>query len=218
MRKLILGISIALLMTSCTLGLSNKKDVNPITKSESSTTNYTEDIDKMSGKIRSTEEFQSCMKQQSTMCIQTVGMKIAQKTKDAEFCKELTNPDQQSSCEFAVTMINAQEKTDEKVCDILKNPKYLEQCKIQIYRQTAISKNDITICNQIDVLLLSWAKTDEKNQNHGIQKDQCIMQFVMNNMNSKLFDCQWILDESSYQTCQKTIKDRAKSIEKSTSK
>ena len=50
---------------------------------------YTEIISGTTEKIKNTEEFQACMHQQANMCIQAVGMDIAQKTKDMSFCKEL---------------------------------------------------------------------------------------------------------------------------------
>lgn len=195
MQKLIFGLSILLLITSCSLGPVDTDTKNIAQKNGSGITTYTEDVEKMSGKIRNTEEFQGCMKQQSTMCIQTIGMQIAQKTKDASFCKELTTIEQQSSCEFAITIVNAQEKNDEKLCDILSNPKYLQQCKIQIYRQEAIKKDDVALCDKIDIIMLKATNTGESNSDNGIQKDQCIMQFVMNNKNAKEIDCERIGDE-----------------------
>lgn len=197
-------------MTSCTLGSTDSDSDKVAQKTASGITTYTEDIDQISGKIKGTEEFQSCMKQQSTMCIQTVGMQIAQKTKDASFCKELPNIEQQESCEFAITMVNAQEKNDEKLCDTINNPAYKWQCKIQIYRQTAIATNDIAVCDKIDVIMLKSTNTGEinNNNNNGVQKDQCILQFVMNNKNAKEIDCERIGDDWLLKTCKIMIKDK----------
>jgi hypothetical protein len=208
MQKLILGLSILLIMTWCTLGETNNSTKEIVQKNESEITTYTEDVEKMSWKIRSTEEFQDCMKQQSNMCIQTAGMQIAQKTKDASFCKELWNMEQQASCEFAITMVNVQEKNDEKLCDTLSNPKYKQQCKIQSYRQTAILNDDITVCDKIDIILLKETNTGELNNDNGMQKDQCIMQFIMNNKNAKEIDCERIGDEWSLKTCKTMMKNK----------
>lgn len=203
-------------MTSCTLGTVDNNTNNIEQKTESGTTTYTEDVEKMSWKIRNTEEFQGCMKQQSSMCIQTVGMQIAQKTKDSSFCKELSTTEQQASCEFAITMVNAQEKNDEKLCDVLSNPKYKQQCKIQIYRQTAILNNDIAICDKIDVIMLKETNTGEINNDKGSQKDQCIMQFAMNNKNAKEIDCERIGDEWTLKTCKTLIKNKNPIVSDST--
>jgi hypothetical protein len=148
MKKILILIVLASL-TSCTLG-SNTSN-NPVSTGVAllPQTTFQEDIASTSEKISGTAEFNSCVKQQVGMCTQTVGMQIAQKSKDPLFCKELNTPDQQSSCEFAITMVTAREKNDVKLCDTIVNPNYKTQCKSELYRQEAMSKNDITLCEKI---------------------------------------------------------------------
>jgi hypothetical protein len=147
----------------------------------SGSTSYKQDIENFSEKIKNSEEFNGCMKQHATMCIQSVGMEMAQKAKDVNFCKELSGKDQQLSCEFAIAMITAQEQNNDKVCDTLTDEYYARQCKIQLYKQDATNKKDINVCNKIDVLLQNGSGSRDT----GTEKDQCILQYVMSVESSK---------------------------------
>ncbi|MBC7503515.1 hypothetical protein H7169_00930 [Candidatus Gracilibacteria bacterium] len=207
MKNIVIIASVLLILASCSQGTKDKNPqvVNPKINTVSGTT-YTQDIDSTSAKIRETPEFQSCMKQQATMCIQSTGMQIAQKSKDATFCKELSNADQRSSCEFAITMVNAQEKNDIKLCDSLTDMNYKKQCQLQIYRQEAISKNDITICDKISTLMAPTGTGT--NRDNMMQKDQCILQIVMSSKTSSEKDCEKISDTRSVEMCKTMIKNR----------
>jgi hypothetical protein len=212
MKKLILSLSVLLLLSSCTAWQSDTNTTDTSAKTETSNTNtttYKQDIEDTSSKIKDSTEFEGCMKQQSSMCIQSAGMQIAQKMKDAKFCQELSNLEQRSSCEFAVVMINAQGKNDITLCDSLTSENYKQQCKMQLYRQDAIAKNDITLCDKIDIIMKS-NNTGELNTGMGTQKDQCIMQFIMNNSTATELDCEKILDESSLMMCKMMVKEKAK--------
>ncbi len=214
MKKLILSLSMLLLVSSCTMGTIGTNPTNTAVKVESASTastTYQQDIDSTSQKIKSAPEFESCMKQQSSMCIQSTGMQIAQKSKDASFCKELQNTDQRSSCEFAVTMINAQEKNDITLCNTLTNARYLQQCKMELQKQDAIRKNDITLCDKIDIIMKS-TNTGEINMAIGTQKDQCIVQFIMNSPSATEIDCEKILDDSQLLMCKMMIREKIKRI------
>lgn len=212
MKKLIFIVLGLLILGSCSLTSKTEKTSNtaPTTANEqiaqASKTTYAEDIENTSDKIKNTDEFKGCMKQQATMCIQSTGMQIAQKMKDTAFCKELSSPEQQESCEFAITMVNAQEKNDDKLCDTLKNAQYIKQCKIQIYRQEAIDKKDITICGKIDALR-NWTGA-ESTVDTNMQKDQCIMQFIMSSPTSDEKDCTKLTDDASFQMCTTMVKNR----------
>lgn len=212
MKKFLISLSLLLVLASCTsTPTDNKQTINIPTKSSSvNTTTYTQDIESTSSKIRDTSEFQGCMKQQATMCIQTTGMQIAQKTKDATFCKELSNVDQRSSCEFAITMINAQEKNDIKLCESLTNSTYMKQCKSQIYRQEAVAKHDITLCNKLDTLeeTTQTGANTPMNRNSAMQKDQCITQVIMNSPEKKEEDCNTITDTGSVNMCKMMLKNK----------
>lgn len=169
-------------------------------------TTYQQDISNTSDKIKNTEEFQGCMKQQSTMCIQTVGMQIAQKTKDPAFCKELSTPEEKWSCEFAIAMVNAQEKNDIKFCDTLTDANYLRQCKIQTYRQIAMVKKDINLCDKIKETDSGSGEIDSVDTE--TQRDQCVMQFIMSESDSKISDCNKLTSKSSLDMCKMMIKNR----------
>jgi hypothetical protein len=170
---------------------------------------YTEDIKNTSDKIKNTQEFESCMKQQSNACIQSTGMQIAQKTKDAAFCNELSTPEQKSSCEFTINLVNAMEKKDIKICDKINDANYQRECKIQLFKQEATEKKDISICDKIDTLV--------KSTNTGsaldtfAQKDQCIIWYIMNHSWNES-DCEKILDESSLALCKINIKNKKESL------
>jgi hypothetical protein len=183
---------------------SEKKNTTEI---DSST--YEEEIQNTSLKIKKTSEFQDCMKQQTNMCIQTTGMQLAQKMKDPGFCKELSNNEQRSSCEFAITMINAQEKNDITLCNILEKETYKQQCRSQVYKQDALLKNDITLCDKIDTTI-SLVTSGAISPQDSSQKDQCIMQFIMNTKNSQELDCERIFDESSFMMCKLMFKEKEK--------
>ncbi len=212
MKKILILLSFLLVLSSCTSDpVENTKNNNIPTKSSSgNTTTYKQDIDSTSSKIRDTNEFQSCMKQQATMCIQTTGMQIAQKTKDATFCKELSNADQRSSCEFAITMINAQEKNDINLCDNLRNSTYIKQCKGQLYRQDAIAKHDISLCEKMDTLqeATNTGTNTPLMMNPTMQKDQCISQVIMNSPGKTEDDCDKITDTGSVNMCKMMLKNK----------
>ena len=131
---------------------------------------------------------------------------MAQRSKDINFCKELTGKDQQLSCEFAIAMLSAQDQNNDKACEVLKDDYYLKQCKIQLYKQDATNKKDLNICNKIDVLL----QTASGMRDSWTEKDQCILQYVMSVASSKWADCEKILDESSLAMCRIFVKNKAK--------
>ena len=211
--KLIISLFIStLILSGCTFGQgkiggSTGDDIWQKTE----TLSIEEDLAITSKKIKDEPEFQNCIKQQINVCRQSAGIQIAQKLKDPIFCKELSSIEQQSSCEFAVTMINVQEKNDITLCDTLTNETYKEQCKTQVYKQNAISKNDITFCDKINSNIQK-SNSGWIIQQESIQKDQCIMQFVINIPSAKDIDCERILDESTYWMCKLMIKEKQKWI------
>jgi hypothetical protein len=183
-----------------------------VSSNMSSGMTYQETISTTSEKIKNSDEFQGCMKQNTNMCIQSAGMQLAQKAKDPAFCKELSSPDQRSSCEFAVTMINATEKNDIKLCDSLSDANYQKQCKIQLYRQEATSKGDITLCDKIADIEKASTGTGMMDMQMGMgmnmQKDQCIMQVVMSGTGTSDKDCEAISNTGSLDMCKMMMKNK----------
>lgn len=202
MQKLFIIAICTLTLVSCTIWNQENKSID----SNTGTISYKADIESFSDKIKNSESFNQCMKEHATMCVQSVGMELAQKSKDPNFCQELPGKDQKLSCEFAIAMVNAQEQNNDKACDVLTDEYYAKQCKIQLYKQDAASKKDLNICNKIDLVLQSWSGV----QANGAEKDQCILQYIMNVTNSKWVDCERILDESSLAMCKIYIKNRDK--------
>jgi hypothetical protein len=175
-----------------------------------SMTDYREDISTTSEKITATPEFESCMKMQTNMCIQSTGMQIAQKSKDASFCRELSSADQRSSCEYAITIVNAQDKKDVKVCDTLTDTNYLRQCQVQVYRQDAMDQRDITLCDKITDVYPTG--TGVVMTEATMQKDQCVMQYIMSGTGSEVSDCDTLTDTGATDMCKMMIKNRPKAI------
>ena len=190
------------ILGSCSI--SWEKQIKTTTSGES-VLSYTDDIASTSKKITDSEEFTSCMKQNTNMCIQQAGSELARKIRDPAFCRELKGQDQQDGCIFAITITNAQEKEDEKLCESLTNKIYLNQCKISIYQQTAVSKKDIKICDKIDLLEKTQANVNNNDTN--IIKDQCIVQFVMNTSSENTLDCERIQDVTTLEMCKVLIKN-----------
>jgi hypothetical protein len=152
-------------------------DTKNIASTNSIVTTYIADLDAVSSKIKDSEEFRGCMKQNTNMCIQSAGMQLAQKAKDPTFCKELLTSDQRSSCEFAVIMITATEKNNDTICDTITDLSYQKQCKVQVYRQQAISNKDIKLCDKVEAVMKPTGTGILLDT--GMQKDQCIMQYIM---------------------------------------
>lgn len=99
MKKIVFILLGLILLSSCGMTSTSEKGANtpssnPNTPGGVSTTTYIQDIESTSSKIKDTDEFKGCMKQQAAMCIQSTGMQIAQKMKDTAFCKELSTPEQ----------------------------------------------------------------------------------------------------------------------------
>lgn len=211
--KLILSLFIAtLILSGCTFGQGKIEDsTGDSIWQKTETLSIEDDLANTSKKIKDEPEFQNCLKQQVNTCRQSAGIQIAQKLKDPTFCRELPSIEQQSSCEFAVTMINIQEKNNITLCDILSNETYKEQCKAQFYKQNAILEKDITLCDKIDSTIQK-SNSGWITQQESTQKDQCVLQFIINIPTAKEIDCERILDESSYKMCKLMIKEKQKWI------
>jgi hypothetical protein len=172
-------------------------------------TSYRDDISTTSAKITASPEFESCMKMQTNMCIQSTGMQIAQKSKDASFCKELSSVDQRSSCEYAITIVNAQDKNDIKICDTLTDANYLRQCKVQVYRQDAMNRGDIKLCDKIMDAYPTGTGVAMTNE-ATMQKDQCVMQYIMTGTGSDVRDCDALTETRTIDMCNMMIKNKPK--------
>jgi hypothetical protein len=136
------------------------------------------------------------------MCIQNAGMQLAQKSKSAEFCKELTSADQQESCTFAVTMMNATEKKDKSLCDTLSDT-YKKQCTMSMIRSEATEKKDIKICEQLPQGN-SGATTGMRNT----ARDDCKMNVIMIDTTSTPKSCDTIDDNNLQNMCTTMMKNR----------
>lgn len=204
MVKILLAAVLLTLLSSC--GMQDTP-VPPVTDQATtpqtpSTKNYEETLETASSKIKWSEEFRSCMDMNVNMCIQNAGMQLAQKSKSAEFCKELTSPEQQESCIFAVTMVNAQEKKDKSLCDTLSDT-YKRQCMMSMIRSEASEKKDITLCDQIE--------KSQSGSGTGIRdtgRDDCKMNIIMIDQSSQAGSCNTIDDVGLKAMCTTMIKNR----------
>jgi hypothetical protein len=165
-------------------------------------TDYKETLSSTSEKIKSSEEFGTCMQQNVNMCIQTAGMQLAQKSKSVEFCKELPTPELQSSCKYGIIMMNATEKWDVALCNELDGV-YKTQCASQIYRSQAMSTKDTSLCAKI-------GNSDEKWVNNGPDEvDQCIFSVIMSDPASTEKSCEKLTTDNTKNICNLTMKNKA---------
>ena len=144
MIKILFAIPLMFILASCGISGTPTPPVTdtPSTQTTTGSKNYETTLETASSKIKSSDEFRSCMDMNVNMCIQNAGMQLAQKSKSAEFCKELTSADQQESCTFAVTMMNATEKKDKSLCDTLSDT-YKKQCTMSMIRSEATANDGI---------------------------------------------------------------------------
>ena len=165
---------------------------------------YQAELDSISEKIKTTQEFGRCLSQNINMCSQSVGMELAQKEKSTAFCKELKGQEEQNSCAFAVTLINAGEKKDISLCGSLTGT-YIGRCKVEMHRAGAIEKKDIKQCDAIKALPTTELTAENVTDAH----TQCVMNVVMSNPESTANDCKSIANEQMQEMCSVTIKTRA---------
>lgn len=205
MTKIILATSLLFVLAAC--GMSDtdkvpKTSESPTPQVMTGAKNYETTLDSTSAKIKWSDEFRSCMDMNVNMCVQNAGMQLAQKNKSAEFCKELTSPDQQESCRFAVTMMNAQEKKDKSLCDAL-SENYKRQCMMSMVRSEATEKKDIKICDQIEQGG-SGAITGMRDT----ARDDCKMNVLMMDTTSTPKSCDIIDDAGIQNMCTTMLKNR----------
>ncbi len=212
MKKLLILIAL-ISLASCTFGADKSNAPIKTGVTVVPQTTYQEDLASTSTKISGTPEFNSCIKQQIGMCTQSIGMQVAQKSRDPLFCKELGTADQQASCEFAITMVNAREKNDVKLCDSIANANYKVQCKSELYRQEAMSKNDITLCNKISSLETTASGNTTPGMMQGNeQKNQCMMQVIMSASGSTTSDCAQLSNTGAISMCKMMIKNKPQAV------
>jgi hypothetical protein len=169
---------------------------------------YKETLSSTSEKIKSSEEFGTCMQQNVNMCIQSAGMQLAQKSKSVEFCKELPTPELQSSCKYGIIMMNATEKWDVTLCSELDGV-YKIQCASQIYRSQAMSTKDVSICTKIGTQN-EKSGTGIIGPNIGMDEvDQCILSVIMSDIASTEKSCEKLTSDSTKNICNLTMKNKA---------
>ncbi len=217
MQKILIIILSISLLSSC--GMMNSPSpenkmwaMSAGTQMATGAISYEAAIASTSTKIRASEEFQGCMKQNANMCIQSAGNQLAQKSKDPSFCKELSDANQQSSCEFAVTMISATEKNDIKLCDTLTNAVFKTQCQSQLYRQDAVAKKDIKLCDKLEIPQTPTASGAPIAVDTNMMKDQCIMQVIISDTESTEKDCSTITNTGSFEMCKVMVKNKPLAI------
>lgn len=183
-----------LILASCSEASEN---LSP--SSDSTNTNhYQANIDTASSKIKNTKEFASCMEPAVNSCITTIGMQLAQKSKDISFCNELPGKDQQEGCRFAIIVWDASGKWDASLCNSL-SENYQTQCLKAVYRSLAITTKDISFCNKLQD---ANGETTNKNQEY----DQCVLSVVTSNSNASEKDCDIIANKGIKDICLNSMK------------
>ena len=202
MKKILIALAMVTLLASCTSRDNTPSPVAPTDTpqtTETKASTYEKDLKEASGKIKSSEEFKSCMDMNVPMCIQTAGMQLAQKERSTEFCEELSTPAQKESCVFAITMINAQEKNDASLCNTLTG-NYAEQCNMNIIKNQAVTTKDPKVCEAIAL------PTDEAIGN--TSRDECMLNAINSNMESTKESCSIITNEQIQNMCETMIGSR----------
>lgn len=199
MKKLLLLSSMILILASCSIG--SDKTVTP-TQNTPGNKDFQASIDTASSKIKNTEEFQSCMAPAVNSCISSVGMQLAQKSKDASFCAELPQKEQQEGCKFALVVGDASEKGDVSACNGLSGT-YQQQCTKAIYRSLAMKNKDISYCGKMQEGSVS-GEVNMAEQEY----DQCVLSIVMSKENATATDCNVLKSKNMRNVCENTVKNR----------
>lgn len=206
MKNILLCLFCVSVLASCTISSKTPEVTSSWTPVNAQ---YKADLDTASNKIKDTQDFADCMAPSVNMCINSVGMQLAQKAKSTEFCKELSSPEQQEGCRFTVIMSLASENNDPTACNSL-SWTYIIQCTEAIYRSQAFVAKDIRLCEKLEV------RTD-KDINPGditmldgthSKKDDCIFNILISDQNSTIKDCEKIQEQSSRDMCISQIKNR----------
>ncbi|MDD2694199.1 MAG: hypothetical protein PHY14_04720 [Candidatus Gracilibacteria bacterium] len=205
MKTLLIGLSCLFVLASCTigsttLGTSSGTPVNA---------QYKTDLDTASHKIKDTQEFADCMAPSVNMCVNSVGMQLAQTAKSVEFCSELSTADQQEGCRFAIVMSLANEKNDPAVCDTLSG-NYKEQCVESVYRSQAINTKDISLCEKIGVTASGEVNSGDMMMPGMMsnKKDECVLSVLMSDQATTIADCQKIQDAPLQDMCKSNLQSR----------
>lgn len=167
------------------------------------TVTYDDMLSSASDKLKETEEFSSCMKQNVMMCSQSAAVQIAQKTKSTEFCQELPSPEQKESCSFGIILTNAQEKSDITLCDSL-SEQYKTQCKIEFYRSDAQKTKNKSTCSKIRTVTSGEVGA----MNVTEIEEQCIMSIMMTDESTDEKDCDAFKEQINKDMCKMTVKNR----------
>lgn len=147
MQKLLIGVTSIFLLISCATSGSRTEQNGNISGMKN---DYQAEIQTTSIKIKATKEFADCMQPAVSMCVNSIGMQLAQKAKSTEFCNELSGKDQQDGCQFAVTMAIASERNDPSLCATLSGT-YFSQCTETMYRSQAVNMKDVSLCDKLEV-------------------------------------------------------------------
>lgn len=199
MKKILLSLSLAIILSSCTLWWTTEVETTVSTGATNGT--YEKDLREVSGKIKSSEEFKNCMDMNVPMCIQTAGMQLAQKERSTEVCNELPTADQKSSCIYAITIIAAQEKNDASLCNTL-TWDYAAQCTINVVKSEAVAKKDPKICEKIP---------ESTGENIGsTPRDDCMLNAIVSDESNKSESCSAIKSSQVQEMCKAMISSRPK--------
>lgn len=164
--------------------------------------NYSEVLEDVSVKVRTSEEFQSCLESSILACKTTSILKTAEKTGDIAYCDELSDDASRENCRFALTVTSAMKSLDAKMCEELSMP-YLGNCQKQVYKMKAQKEQNISLC---DMLITSTGTTLKKEERNEVQ--ECLFAVILANTGAVSKDCDKIGDATLKRNCQITLEQR----------
>lgn len=142
------------------------------------------------------------------MCENSVGMRMAQEKKSVSICNELSQEANRESCNMVIVSLLAQEKNDITTCDSLsENGKY--SCRTQYIRRNAVNLKSMQECGKIaDEMKKTSLSGEMLTMNTNQSVDQCKLEVIQNQADSKSEDCTNLTDEMMQRMCIDTLTHR----------
>ncbi len=198
-----LFITSLFILTACT----SEKEVP---QKNSSSSGYIQDLEKASSKIKTTKEFESCIKPSINMCLTQVANQLARDQKSVAFCDELSDLSGRDACKYGVIGTQAIDMKTIKLCDSL-NDVYKRECRVSIIQSVALSSSDTKECETLEweYSALSWSSDNQWSD----RVDQCKINIIMKKLPLSEKDCDILKSISIKGMCQSLVKSQMQSQE-----
>ncbi len=190
------------IFTACT----SEKEVLPA----NSSSGYTQDLEKASPKIKTTKEFESCIKPSINMCLTQVANQLARDQKSVAFCDELSDVSSREACKYGVISMQATDMKTIQLCDSLSDT-YKKECRIGILQSEALNSSNAEKCNAIqwEYSSLSWSTDNQWSD----RVDQCKINIIMKKKPLSEKDCDVLKSIPIKGMCQSLVKSQMQSQE-----